>query len=72
MARIVPCLQVMMVLLATSCVTQGFGSEVIGKEVVNRNSSYCDWTSAMGPICIYNDTDKVSITNKLIFGGDST
>lgn len=35
--------------------------EIEGEEIVDRNNSHCNWTVSMGPICIFNNTDKVGV-----------
>lgn len=39
--------------------------ELEGEEIVDRNNSHCNWTVSMGPICIFNNTDKVNAASIL-------
>lgn len=32
-----------------------------GKLIVSRDSPYCNWKTAMGPVCVYNQTDQVVV-----------
>lgn len=38
--------------------------ELEGEEIVDRNNSHCNWTVSMGPICIFNNTDKLVVIPK--------
>lgn len=38
--------------------------EIEGEEIVDRNNSHCNWTVSMGPICIFNNTDKLVVIPK--------